>query len=162
MKLVMTLKSKISSSPDRYTFLKESYINRQRDIGADLDDNTLKYYDSIKIQASKREAEPDWSKDNLEYDLRTTDWILEKVRQSDEYAQNLYAALCNNDFMKLDILPILKEQTWSCSWRYAGGIIADMKEQGDYIDWYCSGHEGKVTDEIREDLKTLGWAVVSI
>mgnify|MGYP003705677079 CR=1 FL=1 len=29
-----------------------------------------------------------------------TDWILEKVRESDVYAQHLYAAMCNNEFQK--------------------------------------------------------------
>ena len=78
----------------------------------------------------------------------------------------------NNDFQKLAVIPILQDQRWSASWRHAGGIIADMREQGDYIDWYCSGigdgevnlngyvPESVVTDEIREDLKQLGWIVV--
>jgi hypothetical protein len=80
--------------------------------------------------------------------------------------------MCNNDFQKLAVIPILQDQRWSCSWRSAGGIIADMREEGDYIDWYCSGimndeyepegyvPESVVTDEIREDLKRLGWIVV--
>jgi hypothetical protein len=80
-------------------------------------------------------------------------------------------------FVKLDILPILKNQRWSASWRYAGGIVADMQEKGDYIDWYCSGigdglgngdttgvkgyvPEGTVTDEIKMDLQQLGWVPV--
>ena len=86
-------------------------------------------------------------------------------------------------------MPILKNETWSCSWRYAGGIVADMQQKGDYIDWYCSGiknghpddvdfdsltedqkqihkeyearvSESVVTDEIRADLKKLGWVVL--
>ena len=112
----------------------------------------------------------EWQKNNLEYDLLSADWILEKVRNSDNYAQNLYAALCNNDFIKNEVWPILKEDFWSCSWRYAGGIIADMQEKGDYMDWYCSGigssdsskeyvTESIVTDEIKDDLLKLGWLV---
>ena len=124
----------------------------------------FKTWDQLKLE---QEQDPEWQKNNLEYDLRTTDWIIGKVRESDTYAQNLYAAMCNTDFTKNDVWPILQEDTWHCSWRYAGGIIADMREQGDYMDWYCSGiggqigevSEGVVTDEIREDLLKLGWIV---
>jgi hypothetical protein len=135
-----------------------------------------------------RENDPAWKNNNMEYDLRSTDWILNKVRSREVYAQNLYAAMCNNEFQKLDVMPILKDEKWSCSWRYAGGIIADMRQSGDYIDWYCSGIKGNmyddsdeelteemkqrmaitqqfvgesyVTEEIRADLKRLGWIVV--
>jgi hypothetical protein len=119
------------------------------------------------------EKSEEFRKDNLEYDLRSSDYIAEKCKV-DSYAQNLYAALCNNEFMRNDIWPILKEQTWGCSWRYAGGIIADIKQCGDYMDWYCSGimQEGQevsgyvaesvVTDEIRNDLLTLGWIVFNL
>jgi hypothetical protein len=79
--------------------------------------------------------------------------------------------MCNNRFQQNDVLPILKDQYWSCSWRYAGGIIADMRQEGDYIDYYCSGirdsYEGGyvsetvITDEIREDLFKLGWLCFS-
>lgn len=121
-----------------------------------------------------KEEEQSWGIDNLEHDLRTTDWMLQKVRASDVYAQNLYAALCNNDFVKRDVYNVLIDKRWSCSWRHAGGIVADMRQEGDYIDWYCTGilsgeeglpslghkPEGHVTDEIRDDLKRLGWSVM--
>lgn len=119
----------------------------------------LEWYKRWDEQKLEQEQDPEWQKNNLEYDLRSTDWILKKVRESDDYAKALYAALCNNDFTKNDVWPILQEETWSCSWRYAGGIIADMREEGDYIDWYCSGNEGYVDDEIKKDLLTLGWLV---
>jgi hypothetical protein len=120
-------------------------------------------------------------KNNLEYDLLTTDWILEKVRDSGDYAQNLYAALCNNKFQKIDLMCFLKDQNCSYSWRRSGGIIANMRQEGDYTVWYCSGmippdpnwlcgmefwfgdgyvNEGVVTDEIRKDLEKLGWRVI--
>lgn len=119
----------------------------------------------------------------MEEDMYTSDWFKSKVLKNDHYAQNLYAALCNNDFQKLEIVPILKEQQWSCSWRYAGGVVARIIGKGDYLNWYCSGirglaeydsfaaeehmakkkyvPEGVVTDEIRADLQNLGWAVVT-
>jgi hypothetical protein len=116
---------------------------------------------------------------NLEHDITATAWFCEKIRNSDSYAQNLYAAMCNMRFMKLDVLPILKDDYWSCSWRYAGGIVARIQGKGDYMNWYCSGMggvatynleegdafmakmkyvpEGTVTEEIEADLKKIGW-----
>jgi hypothetical protein len=145
-------------------------------------------YDSYAEQHEAKFQDPASRIENMEYDLLTTEWILEKVRESDVYAQNLYASMCNRDFIKHAVIPILKNQRWSCSWRYAGGIIADMRQEGDYIDWYCSGirgdrlsteefeklsleqqarakeydayvGEGVVTDEIQKDLFRLGWVV---
>lgn len=87
----------------------------------------------------ERENTPEFKHHNLEYDLRSTQWIVDKVRANESYAQNLYAAMCNNDFVKNEVWPILQGQTWSCSWRYAGGIVAHMRAEGDYMNWYCSG-----------------------
>jgi hypothetical protein len=172
--------TKISKSPERHTFQAEQYVKRCEEEGKEPDEGYLDIYKSARQRDEERMVDPGWQKDNMEYDLRSTEWILEKVRTSESYAQNLYAAICNNDFQKLDVMPILKDQTWSASWRYAGGIVADMLQKGDYIDWYCSGirndtgynpeinikfpngyvPESVVTDEIREDLKRLGWIVV--
>jgi hypothetical protein len=164
--------SKISKSPDRHTFQKEKYIERQMEANEPISEDYLKMFDMIGERERTKWDDPESRKDNLEWDLVTTDWILEKVRASETYAQNLYAAMCNNGFIKLEVIPILKNEEWSCSWRYAGGIVADMRQEGDYIDWYCSGirnpdgtdrdqwvGEGCITDEIRNDLQRLGWAV---
>lgn len=167
--------NKISKSPERNTFQKNNFIKRQEDAGK-LDESdtkvTIDFYESWEAEALRKEQDPEWQKDNMEWDLRTTDWILEKVRTSNVYAQNLYAAICNNDFQKLEVIPILTNKTWSASWRSAGGIVANMRQEGDYIDWYCSGiispdvdpagsvPEMVVTDEIRADLQRLGWIVV--
>lgn len=134
------------------------------------DDNLFRdVFSEINEKTNDIELDPDWQKNNMEYDLRSTVWILEKTRNSHVYAQNLYAALCDNDFIKNDVWNQLLGDTWCCSWRYAGGIIADMREMGDYVDWYCSGisqydpnyiPEGMITKEIRNDLLKLGWAVI--
>lgn len=170
----MSTNFKISRSPDRHTFQKTAYIDRYAD---KLDDPEVQaliaMYEQIRHNYIVLEETAEWQQHNLEFDLRSTDWILEKVRKHSAYAQNLYAALCNNVFQKLEIVPILSEKTWSASWRHSGGIIADMQERGDYIDWYCTGRrvdftesdeaviEGVITDEVREDLKKLGWIVVT-
>lgn len=78
-------------------------------------------------------------KPSLERDMKDAAWFVDKVRASESYAQNVYAALCNNAFQKLEVLPILKDEVWSCSWRSAGGLVADIRCEGDYMDWYCSG-----------------------
>ena len=100
-------------------------------------------------------------KANLELDLMKSDEIANKCIHSEIYSQNLYAALCNNRFFYGD-------EEWTCSWRFAGGIVADIRDKGeDYMDWYCSGigskegyvSEGSVTDEIKLDLIKLGWIV---
>ena len=176
--------SKASTSPDRGTFQKQNYILRELENGKSLDDphvaGMIEWYESWDKIDQDRLTDTEWQKHNLEWDLRTTDWILQKARESKSYAQNLYAALCNNEFIELDVIEILRDKRWSCSWRYAGGIVANMREEGDYIDWYCSGirndgyqddldtvmpnshvSESVVTDEIREDLRKLGWAVIT-
>jgi hypothetical protein len=102
-------------------------------------------------------------KPDLEQDLLKVDYIVQKCKNNDVYAQNLYAALCNNRFFKND-------EEWTCSWRVSGGIIAGIRNIGeDYIDWYCSGMasdhvkgyvpESVVTSEVRNDLLNLGWVV---
>jgi hypothetical protein len=180
----------ISSSPERHTFQEEGYVKRCAEKGEEPREDYLNLFKSYRQQDEENLANPEWQKDNMEYDLRSTQWICDKVKEDDVYAQHLYAAMCNNDFTKNDVWPILTEKRWSCSWRHAGGIVADMQEKGDYIDWYCSGirdsnaldddefraltkdqqeayiqgkayvSESVVTDEIREDLLKLGWIVV--
>lgn len=168
--------TKLSKSPERHTFQKEGAIKRAEEAGEEPNQAYIDMWENIKLSEQQREQDPAWQKDNLEWDLRSTNWILEKTRSSDRYAQNIYAALCNNDFIKREMWPILKDQRWSCSWRYAGGIVADMLGKGDYIDWYMSGMgglglsydpdegckegyvpEGTVTEEIEDDLFKLGW-----
>jgi hypothetical protein len=166
---------KPSKSPDRHSFQKDGYVKRCEENGEDPNEDYLDMFQKIVEDHKRKWDDPRSKENNMEWDLVTTDWILEKVRTSESYAQNLYAAMCNNGFIKLEVIPILKNQEWSCSWRYAGGIVADMQQKGDYIDWYCSGiqgypddsnaapdnyvREGCITDEIRDDLQRLGWAV---
>jgi hypothetical protein len=166
--------TKASSSPQRNTFQLEGARERAAKDGKAVPEYYENFWKSAKQQDEENLVDPAWQKDNMEYDLRSSEWMCAKVRNSDAYAQNLYAAMCNMQFIKLDVIPILKDQRWSASWRHAGGIVADMLQQGDYIDWYCSGMgeglgngdadgtkgyvpEGVVTEEIKEDLNKLGW-----
>jgi hypothetical protein len=167
----------VSKSPERHTFQLEAAKERAAEDGKEVPEYYENFWKSAKEQDEANLVDPEWQKDNMEYDLRSCEWICDKARASDTYAQNMYAAMCNMQFIKLDVLPILKNQRWSASWRSAGGIVADMIQKGDYIDWYCSGigeglgngdfdrskgyvPEGTVTEEIQMDLKALGWLPV--
>jgi hypothetical protein len=180
--------SDLSKSPKRNTFQMENYLKRCKEQGKEPNAAYIRMFEDANNLKLTKEVDPNWAKHNLEHDLRSSDWMLEKVRNSDVYAQNLYAAMCNNTFQEIEMWQILTDQSWGCSWRYAGGIIADMQQKGDYIDWYCSGiqssltdaeymsmtdqekeiadrlkdyvGEGFVTDQIREDLRKLGWIVL--
>ena len=171
--------TKINSSPERHTFQKEGAIRRAEEKGEEPDQSYIDMWDQIKIDNANKIHDPKWQKNNMEYDLRASKEMCDKVKESDNYAQNLYAAMCNMDWQSREFWQELKGETWSCSWRHAGGIVADMQEKGDYIDWYCSGignaelgngltgadgagyvPEGVVTEEIELDLNQLGWRPV--
>lgn len=181
----------MNSSPERGSFHIECQLKSVEDgtTTAERAEQMIDFYKSWEERRRELEQTDEWKVDNMEYDLRSTKWICDKAKANEAYAQNLYAAICNNEFTKNDVWPVLQGKTWSASWRSAGGIVANMVEKGDYIDWYCSGiqndlsdeeynnlskseqekylyyktkfvPESHVTDEIREDLLKLGWLVV--
>ncbi len=175
----------MNRSPERNTFQLKNYLERCEADGKEPREDYINIYKQADQRDLENEKEAEWKLNNLEYDLRSNKWICDKAKARESYAQNIYAALCNQDWQRNDVWPMLKGQTYSCSWRYAGGIVADMIESGDYIDWYCSGIredltedqiasaleqgfdiakyvvEGTVTDEIREDFFKLGWIPVN-
>lgn len=179
----------MNRSQHRHTFQAQAYIKRCEETGKEPSEDYLAMYEDAKAHDLAKEVNEEWKKNNLEYDLRSTPWICDKAKAREEYAQNIYAALCNQSWQKNEVWPLLKGEHWSCSWRYAGGIVADMREEGDYMDWYCSGirggaalddekltdeqrariewydqhmvSEGVITDEIREDFFQLGWIPVN-
>lgn len=119
---------------------------------------------------------------DLTQDLWNSPEFLTKIRTRKDYAQNVYAAMCNMRWQPAEVWPVLKDDYWSCSWRAAGGIVAEFRAavaREDYMDYYCSGirggmsydpdddndyfeknkyvSEGTVTDEICKDFAALGW-----
>lgn len=118
---------------------------------------------------------------NLKTDIYNSEVFKQKIRDKD-YAQNLYAALCNNDWQKEEMLPMLEDFAWSTSWRGSGHLVADLRNSvynltEDYMSYYCSGmecdydsiakprpitsyvQEGIITTEIRNDLRSIGWTL---
>jgi hypothetical protein len=84
------------------------------------------------------------------------------------FAQNLYAALCNTDW-------VYRGKPFSVSWRGSGRIVSEIRNKlflhsEDYLSFYCSGiscdyddrpeergflPEGRVSEEIKEFLKQI-------
>jgi hypothetical protein len=103
---------------------------------------------SVNVKENKFEIIRD--EYDLEEDLNRSEEIKELVKDQN-MATELYGSLCNVDWYKDGI-------RWSCSWRYAGGIVADLRNVGEeYIDFYCSGNEGLVHPIIEEKIRKLGW-----
>ena len=169
------------TSPDRGSFSIAKYVEILKTDPTNED--ALRWIGMYKMMDDKcdeSQADDAWKKNNLEYDLRSSPYIIEKCKV-DKYAQNVYASMCNVEWQRTETFPILANERWGCSWRSAGGIVANLQGKGDYIDWYCSGSgkimtlfdnigiddiespdfgyvaEGEVTQEIKDDFAALGW-----
>ena len=87
---------------------------------------------------------------DLETDLMSSARIAKLVMER-RFAEDLYRAFCNTRWFR-------NGKEWGCTWRGAGGIVADLRDRGEeYIDFYCSGGEGTVTTEVAGELAALGW-----
>ena len=104
---------------------------------------------------------------NLERDIKSTEWILVRVRHNEVYAQNLYAAMCNHKFVPVDVWGVLTGIYWYCEWLYAASMIAEIREE-ETRKWYCSGveilnpgfvAESVIVPEIEQDITDIGWRI---
>lgn len=82
-----------------------------------------------------------------------TDVLTTKLKEDINFATDCYRALCNMQWYN-----VYSNATYNCSWRYAGGLIAILRDCGEnYIDFYCSGDEGYVSEEINNIFNHYGW-----
>jgi|HubBroStandDraft_2_1064218.scaffolds.fasta_scaffold80830_2 hypothetical protein len=89
----------------------------------------------------------------FEIGLRT---LVDQMAVDDVFAREVYASLCNMRWQREGM-----EEPVSMSWRAAGGLVADLVGRGEwYLDYYCSGNEGVVSERVREALGGLGWIPV--
>ena len=72
--------------------------------------------------------------------------------KDDEIAKQLWSALANVDWYHPE-----SHNAASYSFRAAGGLIAELRGEGDYMDWYCCGPYATVSDHIARVLKKQGW-----
>ena len=93
-------------------------------------------------------------KKSLELALYGDDEFLMAVRDID-FAHSAYDALCNTVWINDD------RERWSASMRYAAGMIATARDQGeDYVDFYLSDSVGSSdlhSRTFRKILARLGW-----
>jgi hypothetical protein len=141
---------KYRTSPDRYSFHQN--CDKKNLESGNMSQEVYETYQKFWENGKMKDSIPTTDLPDLEYELRTSDYIHSKCIASEQYCMDLYAALCNNDFIK-------DNKECSYTWRTSGGIIANILEKGDYINFYCGGNEGYVTDEVREDITKLGWEI---
>ena len=100
--------------------------------------------------------EPEVTTDDpsLELDLYQAKHLVRRCQADPKgFATELYSALCNITWRHRDT-----NNTFSCSWRYAGGIVSTMSHSvDDYMLYYDTGNEGTVTDDVLTELDKLGW-----
>ncbi|MGO9751500.1 MAG: hypothetical protein ACLP8S_00950 [Solirubrobacteraceae bacterium] len=87
----------------------------------------------------------------LESDLSA---LANRLRTDDAFADELYCALCNSDWVHDN------GTEWSGSWRYSAGVVAELRELGEcYLDFYCSPTqaEGTISERVATALAELGW-----
>jgi hypothetical protein len=95
------------------------------------------------------------SKVILQHLARSED-IVNKAKTDDEYATNLYRALCNHVFY-------FDGAEWSCTWREAAGIVHDLvfgpaeHDSWGYLVYLCKGDEGFIAEDLVKDIQALGW-----
>jgi len=121
------------------------------DIRLDISYEQEKQIDMVQVD----DDHVDLKTPNLFRDIIDSQNIKNKMRASKDYCKRFYAAMCNTDLYKTGI-----SGEYGYSWRAAGGLIADILGEGDYLNWYCSGNEGFVDDEVQNDLNAIGWKVV--
>jgi hypothetical protein len=87
-----------------------------------------------------------------EYDLiEDLHKIDKELLKNKGFAEDLYKALCNIKWCK-------NGEVRALSWRMAGGVVSGLRNEGeDYLDFYCSGGEGTITEEVGSVLSSLGW-----
>jgi hypothetical protein len=87
-----------------------------------------------------------------DFEADLTELFAERVKADPaNFAGALYGSLCNVDWQHDE------GSRYSCSWRYAGGVVSELAGGDDYMDYYCSGGEGHIDSRVADALEAIGW-----
>ena len=80
----------------------------------------------------------------------------ERIKTDDKFCTELWSALANVEWIRLE-----DGEIESYSFRAAGGLIAEIRGSGSYMDWYCCGPYAVVSEEIWRTLRKAGWHYIN-
>ncbi len=117
-----------------------------------LDTEMRTLVEQIRVHPDKRDFEDDL-KDVLGSEIRAAPKAIGAYSTTERgnKAVAVYSALGNVEWEHE------LGTRFHCSFRYAGSMVARIYGDGDYMDWYCSGIEGHVDEDIAEALAAKGW-----
>ena len=73
------------------------------------------------------------------------------IRDDNAVATEMWCAISNMDWQHTN------GDTAGYSFRAAGDLVAAIRGSGNYMDWYCSGPDGVVSDRIADAMAKEGW-----
>ena len=76
----------------------------------------------------------------------------EAMREDPNLCKEVWCATSNVTWRNAE-----EGHTASYSFRAAGDLVAAILGRGDYMDWYCSGHDGEVSERVAEAMLDEGW-----
>lgn len=107
------------------------------------------YDDFVQVNMFKTPDFGEWY-DNDELAIALKNNFENDIKTDDDFCKRLWSSLANVNW-------IHGENEHGYSFRSAGDVIASIRGDGHYMDWYCSGPDGVVDGYIAETMFKNGW-----
>ncbi len=86
------------------------------------------------------------------FEQTVKEYLGEEIRSDEQAARDLWSALANITWYHLE-----KRYEVGYTFRAAGHLIAEIRGEGSYIDWYLCADAAIVSDKIARAMKKAGW-----